>query len=71
MRAKERYTPSAINSRRARWPRKNCAAAINAPQQANKKCSLCGEYEALHHIGHQSGDAVKLYNSNLSAFWQL
>jgi CRISPR-associated protein Cmr2 len=40
------------------------------PEQANKKCSLCGEYEALHHIGHQSGDAVKLYNSNLSAFWQ-
>jgi CRISPR-associated protein Cmr2 len=39
-----------------------------APQNG-RKCSLCGEFEALHHIPHSDGQDFKEYNQNMSELW--
>jgi CRISPR-associated protein Cmr2 len=39
-----------------------------APQNG-RKCSLCGEFEALHHIPHTDGQDFKEYNQNMSELW--
>jgi CRISPR-associated protein Cmr2 len=39
-----------------------------APQNG-RKCSLCGEFEALHHMPHTDGQDSKEYNQNMSDLW--
>ena len=40
-----------------------------APQNG-VKCSMCGEFEALHAKKHREGEAASVYNEHIREFWQ-